>query len=59
MNVNELIQNLNDGDNVKANKEFKTVMADKLSAALDAKKIEIASSMVQRKEAESEEQPKG
>jgi len=59
MNVNELIQNLNDGDNVKANKEFKTVMADKLSAALDAKKIEIASSMVQRKEAESEEQPEG
>ena len=60
MNVNELIQNLNDGDNVKANKEFKTVMADKLSAALDAKKIEIASSMVQRKEAElEEEQPEG
>ena len=60
MNVNELIQNLNDGDNVKANKQFKTVMADKLSAALDAKKIEIASSMVQRKEAElEEEQPEG
>ena len=60
MNVNELIQNLNDGDNVKANKEFKTVMADKLSAALDVKKIEIASSMVQRKEAElEEEQPEG
>ena len=55
MNVNELIQNLNDGDNVKANKQFKTVMADKLSAALDAKKIEIASGMVQRNEVESEE----
>tara|TARA_B100000459_G_C8598532_1_gene210967 strand:+ start:8311 stop:8493 length:183 start_codon:yes stop_codon:yes gene_type:complete len=60
MNVNELIQNLNDGDNVKANKQFKTVMADKLSAALDAKKIEVASSMVQRNEAElEEEQPEG
>ena len=55
MNVNELIQNLNDGDNVKANKQFKTVMADKLTAALDAKKIEVASSMVQRNNAESEE----
>jgi len=56
MNVNELIQNLNDGDNVKANKQFKTVMADKLTAALDAKKIEVASSMVQRNNAESEEE---
>jgi|TARA_B100000035_G_C21001456_1_gene555129 hypothetical protein len=56
MNVNELIQNLNDGDNVKANKQFKTVMADKLSAALDAKKIEIASGMIQRNEVESEEE---
>ena len=53
---NELIQNLNDGDNVKANKQFKTVMADKLSAALDAKKIEIASGMIQRNEVESEEE---
>tara|TARA_B100000085_G_C18375281_1_gene444073 strand:+ start:318 stop:500 length:183 start_codon:yes stop_codon:yes gene_type:complete len=56
MNVNELIQNLNDGDNVKANKQFKTVMADKLTAALDAKKIEVASSMVQRNNVESEEE---
>ena len=54
MAVNELIQNLNDGDNVKANKEFNTLMADKMAAALDAKKIEIASGMVQRKAAEEE-----
>jgi hypothetical protein len=54
MAVNELIQNLNDGDNVKANKEFNTLMADKMAAALDAKKIEIASGMVQRKVAEEE-----
>jgi hypothetical protein len=54
MAVNELIQNLNDGDNVKANKEFNTLMADKMAAALDAKKIEIASGMIQRKVAEEE-----
>ena len=49
MNVNELIKNLNDGDNVNAGKQFNTVMADKMAAALDAKKIEIASGMIQRK----------
>jgi hypothetical protein len=52
----ELIQNLKDGDNVKANKEFETLMADKMTAALDAKKIEIASGMIQRKRAEEEPQ---
>jgi|TARA_B100001093_G_scaffold159598_1_gene152087 hypothetical protein len=56
MNVNDLILNLNDGDNVSANKQFKTVMADKLTAALDAKKVEVASSMVQHNVAEEEEQ---
>ena len=55
MNVDELIQNLKDGNNVGANKQFNTVMADKMTAALDAKKIEIASSMIQRK-AEEEQQ---
>ena len=55
MKVDELIQNLKDGNNVGANKQFNTVMADKMTAALDAKKIEIASSMVQRK-AEEEQQ---
>lgn len=45
MAINELIKNLNDGDNVKASKQFNTVMADKMAAALDAKKIEIASGM--------------
>jgi hypothetical protein len=47
--VNELIANLNDGNNVAANKQFNTIIADKMTAALDAKKIEIASGMVQRK----------
>ena len=47
--VNELIKNLNNGNNVQANRVFNTVMADKMTAALDAKKIEIASGLVQRK----------
>ena len=54
MNVNDLITNLKDGDNVNASKQFNTVMADKMAAALDAKKIEIASGMIQRKVAEEE-----
>ena len=54
MNVNELIKNLQDGDNVSANRQFNTVMADKMTAALDAKKIEIASDMVHRKTSEEE-----
>jgi hypothetical protein len=49
MAINDLITNLKDGDNVTANKEFNTLMADKMAAALDAKKIEIASGMIQRK----------
>ena len=56
MAINELIKNLNDGDNVKASKQFNTVMADKMTAALDAKKIEIASGMVQRKAEEQQEE---
>lgn len=59
MAINELIKNLNDGDNVKANNEFNTLMADKMAAALDAKKIEIASGMVQRKAAEEENETQG
>ena len=56
MNVDELIQNLKDGNNVGANKQFNTVMADKMTAALDDKKIEIASGMVQRKAQEKQEE---
>ena len=56
MNVDELIQNLKDGNNVAASKQFNTVMADKMTAALDAKKIEIASGMVQRKAEEKQEE---
>ena len=56
MNVDELILNIKDGNNVKANKQFNTVMADKMTAALDAKKVEIASGMIQRKAEEKQEE---
>ena len=56
MKVDELIQNLKDGNNVGANKQINTVMADKMTAALDAKKIEIASGMIQRKAEEKQEE---
>ena len=56
MNVDDLIQNLKDGNNVGANKQFNTVMADKMTAALDAKKVEIASGMIQRKAEEKQEE---
>jgi hypothetical protein len=54
MAMNELITNLSNGDNVNANKEFNSLMADKMAAALDAKKIEVASGMIQRNTAEKE-----
>ena len=56
MNVDDLIMNVKDGKNVQANKQFNTVMADKMTAALDAKKVEIASGMIQRKAEEKQEE---
>lgn len=43
MNVENLISSLGKGDNVSANKEFNSIMADKMTAAINAKKIEVAS----------------
>ena len=54
MDVLELIDNIKQGDNVEAKKGFDTVMGQKLSAALDAKKIEIASQLGQPKQTEEE-----
>lgn len=54
MTVETLIKTLQDGDNVKAGRQFDTIMADKLTAAIDAKKIEVASNLVQRKKEEKE-----
>ena len=39
MSVENMIKNLKDGDNVNESKEFKAVMADKITNALDAEKI--------------------
>ena len=46
MSVEELVKNLKDGDNVAAGKAYDAVMAEKLRASLDAKKIELAPTMV-------------
>lgn len=54
MSIENIINDVKKGDNVNAGKNFNSVMADKLTAALDAKKIEIASSMG-NKEAKEEE----
>lgn len=43
MSVENLISSLGKGDNVSANKEFNSIMADKMTAAINAKKIEVAS----------------
>lgn len=47
MDIVDLIDNISKGDNVNAKKDFDTIIGQKLTAALDAKKIEIASQMVQ------------
>jgi len=54
MSIENVINDLKNNDNVNAGKSFNTVMADKLSAALDAKKIEIASSMGSKETKEEE-----
>ena len=45
MSVEEIVNNLKDGDNVAAGKAYDSVMAEKLKAALDSKKIELAPTM--------------
>ena len=54
MEIADIIKKVEAGDNVNANKAFDTVMAAKMKDAMDAKKIELASSMVDRK---AEDQP--
>ena len=55
MDVVELIDNVKNGDNVAAKKGFETIMSQKLTAALDAKKIEMASQIGQPKQTEEED----
>lgn len=57
MSIENLISDLKKGDNVSAGKQFNSMMSDKLSAALDAKKIEIASNLQNRK-AETKQEEK-
>jgi hypothetical protein len=49
MEIADIIKKVETGDNVNAGKAFDPVMAIKMKDALDAKKIELASSMVDRK----------
>lgn len=56
MSIENLINDLKDGNNVSANKTFDSVMADKITSVLDAKKIEIASTLVSRKNGEEPEE---
>ena len=55
--IKDIITRLKDGDNVNAKKGFDTAMADKMQDSLDAKKVEIASSMIQKKVEEPVEEP--
>ena len=55
VDTNELISGIRDGDNVKANKAFNDVMKTKLNDALDAKKIDTASSLGKEPEEKEEE----
>ena len=45
MNTNDLVNTIKTGNNVEANKAFNEVMTDKLKATLDARKVEVASSI--------------
>ena len=56
MSIENLINDLKDGNNVSANKAFDNLMADKITSALDARKIEIASTLVSRKNGEEPEE---
>jgi hypothetical protein len=45
MNTENLINNISSGDAQSSNNTFNSVMADKMNAALDIRKQEVASSM--------------
>ena len=46
--VSDIIKSLKDNDTVAAQKAFNASMKDKMSAALDAEKIKVASTMVSK-----------
>lgn len=49
MEVEKIVDHIKNNDTVKAQGAFSNAMAEKLSAALDAKKVELASSLIDRK----------
>ena len=55
MSIENLIKNIGDGEHVAAGKDFESIIGSKLSAALDAKKIEVAS-RIGKKIPEAEEE---
>ena len=57
MSVEEIVKNLKDGDNVAAGKAYDAVMAQKLKASLDARKIELAPTMAGVQPVEPEVEP--
>ena len=54
MSIENLVNNLKDGDNVEAKKNFDSAIASKLTDALDAKKIELAANMAKKSNKETE-----
>jgi len=57
MSVEEILKSVKDGDNVAAGKAYDSIMAEKLKAALDARKIELAPTMAGMEPAVVEPEP--
>jgi len=55
MSTENLINSLKDGDNIGANKAFTDAISLKMSDALAAKRIEVASSLITRQSNKEEE----
>ena len=55
MEVEKIVNHLKDNDTVKATAAFQNAMAEKLTAALDAKKVDLASTLIDRKTVKDEE----
>lgn len=55
MEVEKIVDHIKNNDTVKAQGAFSNAMAEKLTAALDAKKVELASSLIDRKTVKDED----
>ena len=55
MEVEKIVDHLKNNDTVKATTAFQNAMAEKLTAALDAKKVDLASTLIDRKTVKDEE----